>query len=88
MTTYDDPLLTTEEAAQELRLSESFLAKERMKGTGPAYVKLGRAVRYRRSGLSAWLAARTRISTAQCFNPLPAPSRRQPAALRTARKQA
>jgi hypothetical protein len=50
-TTQHDPLLTTEEAAQELKVSESFLAKERMKGTGPTYVKLGRAVRYRRSGL-------------------------------------
>ena len=36
-------------------MSESFLAKARMNGDGPRYLKLGRAVRYRESDLVAWL---------------------------------
>jgi hypothetical protein len=34
-----------------------------MTGTGPAYVQLGRAVRYRRSALEAYKAVQTRTST-------------------------
>ncbi len=65
MTTDDDILLTAKEAAGELKVSESFLAKSRMSGTGPAYIQLGRAVRYSRLELQAYTAARTRTSTFQ-----------------------
>jgi hypothetical protein len=57
-------------------VSESFLAKSRMNGTGPAYIQLGRAVRYSRSELQAYTAARTRIST--LHRPIPRSSRRTP----------
>ena len=50
----DDPLLTPNDAARLLALSRSWLAKLRMTGDGPAYVKLGRQVRYRLSDLQAW----------------------------------
>jgi excisionase family DNA binding protein len=60
-----DLLLTTKEAADELKVSESFLAKARMQGTGPAFVQLGRAVRYSRSALEAYKASQTRVSTSQ-----------------------
>ncbi len=40
-----DLLLTSKEAAAELKVSESFLAKARMRGTGPAFIQIGRAVR-------------------------------------------
>ena len=40
-------LLTPKEAANFLRVSESWLAKARMRGDGPPYVKLGRSIRYR-----------------------------------------
>ena len=50
-------LLTPKEAAQSLKLSESFLAKARMSGSGPRYLKLARTVRYLRSDLSDWLKA-------------------------------
>jgi predicted DNA-binding transcriptional regulator AlpA len=72
---FHDLLLTTKDAAGELKCSESFLAKARMKGTGPAYVLLGRAVRYRRSDLEAYKAARTRTSTSDHVNK---PNLRQP----------
>ena len=60
-----DLLLTSKEAAAELKVSESFLAKARMRGTGPAFIQLGRAVRYSRSALEAYKALQTRISTSQ-----------------------
>jgi excisionase family DNA binding protein len=58
-----DLLLTTKEAAAELKVSESFLAKALMHGTGPAFIQFGRAVRYSRSALTAYKALQTRIST-------------------------
>lgn len=50
--------LRPREAARYLGLSESTLAKLRMRGSknvGPNYVKLGRSVIYRRSDLKLWL---------------------------------
>ena len=61
----DETLLTPKEAARFLRLSESFLAKARMRGDGPRYRKLSRAVRYSMSDLSAWLKACAKTSTAE-----------------------
>jgi len=58
-------LLTAKQAADELKVSESFLAKARMRGTGPAFIQLGRAVRYSRSALEAYKASQTRTSTSQ-----------------------
>jgi predicted DNA-binding transcriptional regulator AlpA len=58
-------LLTPKEAAKFLRLSESFLAKARMRGDGPRYRKLSRAVRYSMSDLVAWLKACAKTSTAE-----------------------
>ena len=51
--------LTTVEAARYLKLSRQFLeaARYRADGSGPAYIKLQRAVRYRRSALDAWMGA-------------------------------
>ena len=58
-------LLTTAEAAKRLSVSESFLAKERVKGTGCRYRKLGRAVRSSESALEVYLRARARTSTSE-----------------------
>ena len=38
-------VLTPKEAAQRLRLSSSWLAKARMRGDGPPYIQIGRAIR-------------------------------------------
>jgi predicted DNA-binding transcriptional regulator AlpA len=75
----DDPLLTTKEAAKHLKCSESYLAKERGKGTGPEFITLGRAIRYRRSSLEAYTAAQTRTSTSQYRKPDPRQEKRAPA---------
>ncbi len=60
-------LLTTTEAARWLGLSASTLAKARVAGGGPPYVKLGSAVRYRRADLEAYAKARRRRSTSQAL---------------------
>jgi hypothetical protein len=39
-------LLTAKEAARFLKVSLSWLAKARMRGDGPAYIKVGRSIRY------------------------------------------
>lgn len=57
--------LTTREAAQYLGLAVSTLNKWRCHGGGPEFLKLGRAVRYRREDLDAFLATRRLSSTAQ-----------------------
>jgi hypothetical protein len=51
--------LTTLEAARYLNLSRQFLeaARYRADGSGPDYIKLERAVRYRRSALDEWMTA-------------------------------
>jgi predicted DNA-binding transcriptional regulator AlpA len=51
--------LTTVEAASYLKLSRQTLegARYRGDGSGPAFIKLARAVRYRRSALDDWMTA-------------------------------
>ncbi len=47
--------LRTEEAAELLRMSVQYLSIARFRGEGgPPYIKIGRAVRYRRSSLIEW----------------------------------
>jgi hypothetical protein len=60
-----DPLLDTRAAAEHLKVSESFLAKLRMKGTGPEYSKFEKLVRYRRGKLDQYEVERRRTSTAE-----------------------
>jgi hypothetical protein len=71
----DSELLTPKEAAGFLRLSESFLAKARMRGDGPRYRKLSRAVRYLKADLLVWLKACAKTSTAEQLSPSPEPKR-------------
>jgi predicted DNA-binding transcriptional regulator AlpA len=58
-----EPLLTPEQAAKILSVSTSYLAKSRVDGDGPEFVKIGRAVRYPESSLRKFIKARTRTST-------------------------
>ena len=62
---YESELLTPKEAAAFLKMSESFLAKARMRGDGPRYRKLSRAVRYTRADLVLWLKASAKTSTSE-----------------------
>jgi len=63
MTKDQQAILTPREAANYLGLSTSWLAKLRLTGEGPPFLKLGRQVRYWRADLDAWLSARLRRST-------------------------
>lgn len=58
-------LLTVPEAAAFLRLSGSWLAKARMRGDGPPYLKLGRSVRYPQDALRQWMKSRMHLSTSE-----------------------
>jgi predicted DNA-binding transcriptional regulator AlpA len=56
-------LLTPKQAARLLNLSVSWLAKRRLAGDGPPYVKLGGAVRYAEASLQQWMKGQQRTST-------------------------
>ncbi len=58
-------LLDTPQAAEYLSMKTNTLEVWRTHGTGPAYKKLGRLVRYSLDDLDAYLAAQSRISTTQ-----------------------
>jgi predicted DNA-binding transcriptional regulator AlpA len=60
-----DPLLHPRAAAKILNVSMSWLAKARLSGDGPRYVKIGRAVRYLESSLREYIKGRTRGSTSE-----------------------
>jgi excisionase family DNA binding protein len=55
--------LTEREAAAELGISFRTLQQWRVRGIGPAFLKLGRAVRYDAEALEAWLAQQVHSNT-------------------------
>lgn len=60
-----ESLLMTSEAAEIVRLSQAHLEKMRIYGTGPRFVRLGRAIRYRRADLMGWIEASLVASTSE-----------------------
>lgn len=54
-----DELLTEREAAELLKTSPRTLQAWRCDKVGPAFVKIGRSIRYRRHDLLTWIAANT-----------------------------
>ena len=52
-----EPLATPEEVAAHLGRSVQALAQLRFHGTGPAYVRTGRLIRYRWTDVAAWVQA-------------------------------
>jgi hypothetical protein len=54
-----DALLVEVRAAELLGLSTRTLQAWRLKGEGPAFVRAGRAIRYRRRDLVSWVEANT-----------------------------
>jgi hypothetical protein len=56
-------VLTPKQAAAQLNLSTSWLAKQRLKGGGPPYIKMGGAVRYNATTLQEWMKGKQRLST-------------------------
>jgi predicted DNA-binding transcriptional regulator AlpA len=58
-------LLTAKETAGRLKVSTSWLAKARMRGDGPPFTKIGRAIRYSEAALIQWMKGRQRLSTSE-----------------------
>jgi excisionase family DNA binding protein len=58
-------LLSPKEAAKLLKVSLSWLAKARMNGDGPPYIRVGRSIRYSDAALLQWLKSRQRLSTSE-----------------------
>ena len=62
----ENEFLRPKEAAEMLRLSPSTLAKMRVYGTGPRYMKAGgKLVLYSLDDLKSWLNSRKRLSTSE-----------------------
>lgn len=59
------PLISAEEAAKRLNIAVSTLAKMRLSGKSPKYVKMGRRVAYRPEDIEEWIAAHSQTSTAE-----------------------
>lgn len=53
----EDPLLSPEEVAAWLLVPVATVYQWRYRRTGPAAIKVGRHLRYRRTAVEAWLAA-------------------------------
>ena len=58
-------MMRTGGASNYLGLAESTLAKMRMRGDGPAYIKAGKIILYDPADCDAWLASRRRLSTSE-----------------------
>jgi hypothetical protein len=53
-------LQTSKEAAAFLNVSISWLAKSRMRGDGPPFIRIGRSIRYSNAALLLWLKSHER----------------------------
>ena len=60
-------VLTPEQTAKLLKVSLSWLAKARMRGDGPPYIRIGRAVRYTEPSVGQWMKSRQRMSTSENY---------------------
>ena len=60
-----DELFPTSEAASYTCISDATLAGYRSRGIGPAFLKFGNRVFYRRRDLDEWIASRRVRSTAE-----------------------
>ena len=58
-------VLNTAQTSEYIGLAVSTLEKARVAGTGPRFIRMGRAVRYRRADLDGWMAERVVGSTSE-----------------------
>jgi len=61
----DYELMTEKETAALLGVSVSKLQKDRIKGSGPSFVVLGRSIRYKYKDMVSYIEANTFSSTTQ-----------------------
>jgi len=60
-------LLTPKETTKVLKVSLSWLAKARLRGDGPRYVKFGRSVKYQGLDLIEYRKSKKRHSTSERY---------------------
>jgi predicted DNA-binding transcriptional regulator AlpA len=60
-----DSLITPATLANRLGLTERTLSEKRIAGTGPAFIRTGKSVRYRPEAVDSWLVSREYHSTSQ-----------------------
>jgi hypothetical protein len=58
-------LISAAVLAASLETTERTLSEWRIRGTGPAYIRVGRSVRYRPEAVDAWLLSQEHSSTAE-----------------------
>lgn len=58
-----EPLIDTDGAAELLRVSRRTIEAWRLRGGGPRFVRVGRAVRYRVRDIEDWIELGERTST-------------------------
>lgn len=63
MQTQSSDYLLTADAAVYLQVSRKFLETARCQGDGPPFIKIGRAVRYRRGDLDEFMRSHQRTKT-------------------------
>lgn len=51
------PLLTERDVCARVRMSPAYVQALRRKGTGPRFVRVGKAVRYSEQAVADWLAS-------------------------------
>jgi predicted DNA-binding transcriptional regulator AlpA len=61
----DQTLITPRQLAVRWECSEATLAKWRVNGDGPPFVRLGRKIAYRVADIEMWLDARRAASTSE-----------------------
>jgi len=64
-TNHASNVLTPKDVARFLKVSLSWLAKARMRGDGPPYIKVGRCIRYAEVALFQWMKSKHRLSTSE-----------------------
>ena len=73
----EDLLFDEAQAAQIIDVTDKCMQAWRCRGGGPAYLKIGRLVRYRKSDINAWLESRVRSQGWQDTNKKPGCRRAQ-----------
>lgn len=58
-------LMTTKDLAEQVRVTEGTLAKWRLYGVGPDFIRVGRRIAYDPADVAAWLSARRVNSTSE-----------------------
>ena len=60
-----DSLITPATLAERLGLTQRTLSEKRITGTGPAFIRTGKSVRYRPEAVDSWLMSREFRSTSE-----------------------